>query len=168
MACSMTAASIVAAPGTVHLYGPAMKMLRSALVIAALLLLAGACGSDEPQPPRITARSSFDATPHSERVFESYRQTGDYSRDITLPEGSQKIVVRMDCAGAEGHLDVTFSTAGGASGECTPTASGRPGFVALTADGSLIGRHQTMRITGPNSQQWSVAVDAGATVPPDQ
>lgn len=144
-----------------------MKMLKSVLVTAAVLVAAGGCGSDEPQPPRVKARASFEANAQSERVFESYRQIGDYSGDVTLPEGSREVAVTLDCAGADGHLDVTFSTAGGAGVDCAATASGRPGLVALAGDGSPLDRHQTMRITGPKNQQWSVAVDAGANVTSD-
>lgn len=110
------------------------------------------------------ARASFEANPYGERIFESYQQTGNYSREVTFPPGSREVAVTLDCAGAQGHLDVTFSTAGGAGVDCSPTARGRPGFVALGGDGSPLAPHQMMTITGPNDQQWSVAVDAGVRV----
>lgn len=128
-----------------------------------MLSLAG-CGSDAPPPPRTSARASFEANSYGERVFEAYRQTGVTTQVVILPAGSRAVGITLDCAGAQGQLEVTLSTAGGASIDCSPTGKGRPGFVSLSGDGSLLKRKQKMAITGPNSQQWSVAVDAGARV----
>jgi hypothetical protein len=135
-----------------------------ALVAGAVCISLVGCGSEETQASRTKARVSLEANPYGERIYEAYRQVGDVSQMVKLPEGSRAVSVTLDCAGAEGHLDVTFTTAGGAGADCSPTASGRAALVALSGDGSLLERDQTMTITGPNDQEWSVAVDAGARV----
>jgi len=133
------------------------------LACATLLSLAGCGGSDEP-PPRTSSRSSFEASPHGERVFAAYHQTGVSSQKVTLPKGSRRVLIQMDCAGAKGEVSVELTSAGGAGAECTPHQGARAASVQLAGDGSLLDREQTITVTGPGTQEWSVAVDAGATV----
>lgn len=140
-----------------------MKKIPAALVTGVILASLVGCSGDE-EPARTTARTSLEINPYAERVFEAYRQTGDLTREVKLPEGSRAVGVVLDCAGSRGRLKVDFSTAGGAEMACTPKASGSPGRVALSGDGSLLKRDQTITITGPNDQQWSVAIDAGEKV----
>ena len=140
-----------------------MKMIRAGLIAGLILVNLSGCGSDE-APPRTTARTSFETSPYGERVFEDYRKTGTISQEVTLPKGSREVAVNMDCAGSQGRLKVDFATAGGAGIACTPKRTGRGGLVVLGGDGSLLDRRQTITITGPSDQQWSVAIDAGAKV----
>lgn len=136
-----------------------MNLIGVALAMGSVVVGLASCGSDAP-PPRTEARAGFDMRPHSERVFAAYRQTGDRTVEVTFPAGSRGVDVRLDCAGARGRVDVSMSDAGGASAQCRPTSAGRPGFVSLQGDGSLLRRDQTVTITGPGDQQWSVAIDA--------
>lgn len=72
--------------------------------------------------------------------------------------------MNLDCVGNTGKLEVNFSAAGGAGIQCTDAANTEGGRVGLSGDGSLLPRNQTITITGPNDQPWSVAIDAGAKV----
>lgn len=129
-----------------------------------LVGLAACTGSSAEAPPRTTARTSFETPPNGERVFAAYRHTGDVSQKVTLPKGTRQVLFSLDCAGTQGHLKVELTSAGGAGVDCTPRKVGRGAHVMQSGDGSLLAREQTITITGPNDQEWSVTVDAGAQV----
>jgi hypothetical protein len=139
-----------------------MRSSRIAVLMCLMLACMAACsGSSEKTPPRTTARTSFELAPKGEPVFAAYRQTGDLSQEVTLPKGSRNVLIRLDCAGTHGEVKVDLTSAGGAGAECTPREIGIGAAVRQSGDGSLLAREQTIKVTGPNDQEWSVAVYAG-------
>lgn len=138
-----------------------MPLIRGGLLAALLVASLAACSGDEgSDPARTTARTSFEVNPQGERVFEAYRQTGTASKELTLPKGTMEVGVNLDCAGSQGTLEVELSTAGSAGVDCTTSSGRRGGIVNLAGDGSPLERKQTITITGPGDQEWSVAIDA--------
>jgi hypothetical protein len=149
------------ASGSVRGMRPAPAFLLMTWGFASLV----ACGDDDPAVTRTAASASFDrGSPTAQRVFEAYRSVGVMTEELTFPRDSREIRVTMDCAGSQGDFWVEFETAGGAGVRCTSTRSAHDASVILAGDGSPVDRVQTVTITGPEDQQWSVAIDAAATL----
>lgn len=83
------------------------------------------------------------------------------SRDITLPEGTRELAIRLDCAGGKGEVSAGLSVSGGGGAPCEASTPKKVGSVYLLGDGSLAKRKQTITVTAPPGQEWSVAIDAG-------
>ena len=97
-----------------------MRILPIAAVTLAGLTLCG-CGSD-PQEP--TASFPLDGT----RLYESYRQTGETSRSITIPDGTRSVRIKMDCIGT-GEIKV-FVARGMGGVPCSSTSQS-DGYIGL-------------------------------------
>lgn len=138
--------------------------MRPRLVPLVLLGLAvlplSACSDDEPAPREHAVTSFGSEQPEGgTRIAEQLRRTGDFTEEVTVPDGTRDVWVLLDCVGPSGELDVALSKTGGGTAPCATDAGSGPGRVKLSGVVEQAGTRK-LSVTAPNGAEWSFAVYA--------
>jgi len=121
------------------------------LTLACLTILAVAGCSNRP-----TGSFEKDGT----RVFESYGQSGNVTKKVTIPSGTMSLRLKMDCINDSGDIKVEAAGTGWGDIPCGEESNGQ-GYIGLSTEkGKTFDRDQTIKVTAPADATWSVAVDA--------
>lgn len=133
--------------------------MKPTLTLACVAVLAVTACSKGAEP---TGSFKQDGT----RVFESYRQSKDVTKKVTIPPGTKTLRLKMDCINESGFIKVEAGTAFGdlACGE----ESAPTGSIGIEASReNQFDSIKTIAVTAPAGAAWSVAVDALDTpIPP--